>query len=117
MVLRASAEVSGTPIDLRAITDRSRSIGNEQGDLLLDYSDAVLGADDVRLRQIQQRIIAELGPPALLGAAAIAANFSRNDRIANAIGIPLEREFVEQGADLRALLGIDQFASARNTLG
>lgn len=117
MVLRASAESSGETIDLRAITDRARSIGNEHGDLLLDFADAVLGADAARLRRIQDRIAAELSPAALAGASAIAANFSRNDRIANAIGIPLEREFVEQGADIRELLGIDRYASARNTLG
>lgn len=117
MVLRASAETAGLKLDLRAIVDRTMSIGSEDGDLLLAFADAVLGADDGQLRAIQARMVDALGAEALCSAAAVAANFSRNDRIANSIGIPLEREFVTQGQDLRALLGLDAFGSARNTLG
>jgi len=117
VVLRASAEKCGEQLDLRAVTDRSVRIGGNGGDMLLRFADAVLGPEVEALRAAQDEVIATLGAAALVGAAAIAGNFSRNDRIANAIGIPLEREFVEQGADLRALLGLDRFNSARNTLG
>ncbi len=117
MVLRASAETVGLKLDLRAIVDRTISIGSEDGDLLLDFADAVIGADDGQLRVVQARMVDTLGPDALGSAAAVAANFSRDDRIANSIGIPLEREFVSMGQDLRALLGLDSFGSARNTLG
>lgn len=104
-------------INFQAIVDRSVSIGSADGDLLLDFADAVLGTDDLALAEVQHRVLATLGAEALRSAAAVAANFSRNDRIANGIGIPLEREFVTQGAELRALLGLDRFLSARNSLG
>ena len=117
MVLRASAEIAGLNLDFRAIVDRKVSIGVADGDLLLALVDAIDGDDDARLAEVQQEVIATLGPAALRSAAAVTANFSRNDRIANGIGIPLEREFVQQGEALRALLGLDTFGSARNSLG
>jgi len=117
VVLRASAEISGKELNLRAIVDRDVSIGDASGDLLLAFADAVVGTDNAALAAIQQRVLDTLGAEALRSAAAVGANFSRNDRIANGIGIPLEREFVTQGADLRALLDLDRFLSARNSLG
>ena len=117
MVLRASAELAGLNLDFRALVDRGVSIGSADGDLLLLLVDAIAGDDDARLGLVQRQVIDTLGPEALCSAAAVTANFSRNDRIANGIGIPLEREFVQQGEALRALLGIDEFLSARNTLG
>ena len=86
------------------------------GAALLSFADAVLGADAGQLDAARQAVVGELGEAALVGAAMIAANFSRNDRIANAIGIPLEAEFVKQSEDFRTALGIDDFASAANTL-
>ena len=116
MVLRASAGNSGEALELAAITDRTRDIALPGGAALLNFADAVLGTDPGQLDSARQALVDELGEAALVGAAMIAANFSRNDRIANAIGIPLEAEFVKQSEDFRAALGIDDFASARNTL-
>ena len=104
-------------LNFRAIVDRDVSIGDANGNLLLAFADAVVGTDNAGLAAVQQRVLDTLGAEALRSASAVAANFSRNDRIANGIGIPLEREFVAQGAELRALLGLDRFLSARNSLG
>ena len=51
----------------------------------------------------------------MTGAAAIAGNFSKNDRIANAIGIPADPNDLEPLRELRELLGLDGFSSAVNT--
>lgn len=115
-MLRESAMKSGLVIALEAITIPGVAIGFERGELALEFADAVSGTEQARLSRVQQRIIDLMGAPALFGAAAIAANFSRNDRIANAIGIPLEKEFVEQSVDFRETLGINTFRSAINTL-
>jgi hypothetical protein len=105
----------GMELDLRAIIDRGLSIGDAAGDRLLAFADAIVGADEAVLEAARGSLRRDLGDDALVGAAAVAGNFSRNDRIANAIGIPLEREFVQQSAELREALGIDRFPSAVNT--
>lgn len=117
MVLRASAELTGEKLDLRGVTDASIALGIAGGEALVRFADALLGNDAAELDAARQAVRAQLGDDAVVAAAAIAANFSRNDRIANATGIPLEREFVDQAADFRGPLGIDAFRSARNTLG
>lgn len=116
MVLRASAEAAGNTVDLTAITDSSRDPGVAAGAELLAFCDALLGADAAALTTARSALVAVLGDTGLVGAAMVAANFSRNDRIANATGIPLEQPFVEQSADFRAALGINDYPSARNTL-
>ena len=117
MVLRASAEADGMEVDLTAIADPARDPGIPAGRELLAFSDALLGTDTDALDAARDALLAALGGDGLVGAAMIAANFSRNDRIANATGIPLEPPFVEQSADFRDALGINDFPSARNTLG
>lgn len=117
MVLRASAESLDEPVDLRGIVDPAHSVRVTAGDELVAFTDAVLGDDAGRLDAARSSLVAALGEPGLVGAALIAANFSRNDRIANAIGIPLEKEFIDQSADFRELLGINAYNSAVNSLG
>ena len=116
-MLRASAEAEGHSVDLRGIVDAGVAIGVPAAGILVAFADAVIGNDEHRLAEAREAVLAELGAAGLLGAASIAANFCRNDRIANAIGIPLERDFVTQSEDFRAALGINNFPSARNTLG
>lgn len=104
-------------VDLRGVVDPGVDPGIAGGRELVEFVDALLGPDAGRLVQARAALVALLGYEGLLGASAIAANFSRNDRIANATGIPLEKDFVEQSEDFRAVLGINDFLSARNTLG
>ncbi len=57
-----------------------------------------------------------MGEEALVGASLTVANYSKNDRIANAIGIPLEADFVNGTEDFREQLGVNAYNSAANTL-
>ena len=50
---------------------------------------------------------------ALVDAAAVAALFNGIDRVADATGIPLEDEKAESTAEIRAAIGIDDFAAAK----
>lgn len=108
--------MSGERLDLRGIVDRNVPLGIAGAEALLDFADTLLGPDPAALERARARLVETLGEDALTAAAAIAANFSRNDRIANATGIALEPMFVEQGADFIAALGLDRFHSARNSL-
>lgn len=56
-----------------------------------------------------------IGPDAVSGAAAMAANFSKNDRIANGCGIPVDDMVLKITADIREQLGLDNYRSAVNT--
>jgi hypothetical protein len=56
-----------------------------------------------------------LGTTAVPAAAAIAATFSKNDRIANGCGIPADPLILKLTKDFRGQLGLDDFRSAVNT--
>ena len=115
-MLRASAAANNIPAKLMAVADPQIDSGIEHGDLLLAYADAVTGADAGAVMPAITALRAAMGSGALVQAAAIAANFSMNDRAANAIGIRLEGFFLADSGDYRTALGIDNYPSARNTL-
>jgi hypothetical protein len=115
VVLRASAEAEGHTVNIRAILDPSEDLGYPDGDVLLAFATGVVGADAAALAGARERLVERMGGEALVAAALIAGNFSRNDRIADAIGIPLEAQFLAMSEDLREELGINRFRSARNT--
>jgi len=115
-MLRASAEANKLTINLNAIADSSLNSGVENGDVLLAFADAVTGAEHGRLIEARANLLDKMGPGPLVQSAAIAANFSMNDRAANATGIPMESIFLKGSEKYRTALGINNFASARNTL-
>lgn len=115
MVLRGSAELEKQTPDLEGIINRRISLGIRHGDTLMGFADAVLGDHEQRLKAARARLVDAMGDVALVGAAAIIANFSRNDRLANACGIPLERDFVEQGTDIVDALDLKRFSSSANS--
>ena len=85
------------------------------GPALGAFAEALVGRDDTALARARERVRAELGPAGLVDAAAVASNFERMVRIADATGIPLDRSVAALGADLRDTLELDRFASAAQT--
>lgn len=83
--------------------------GVTAGAELLAFADAALLRDDAEVLRGRARVVAALGEPAMLDAAAVIAGFDGITRIADATGIPLEPAKAEQSADFRASLGIDRF--------
>ncbi len=115
-MLRASVEHCGGTVDLGAVADPAVDSGIPHGAALLAFADAVLAAGADGIAGARDGLRRALGDNALVQCAAIAANFSMNDRAANATGIVLEPMFVRGSAEFRAALGIDRYPSARNTL-
>lgn len=115
-MLRASAKAAGMTVDLRAVVDSKIDSGIPSGSEILAFADTVTGNNVVALSVARADLRRVLGPGALAQSAAIAANFSMNDRAANAIGIVLESMFVRDSVDYRAALGIDNYPSALNSL-
>lgn len=82
---------------------------------LLAFSAAIIGADRGALDAAREAVAAKLGPSAVVAASAIAANFSKNDRIANATGIPVDQMVLKMTADIREEIGLNAFRTAANT--
>jgi hypothetical protein len=114
-----SGELEGERIDLQAMTAGSATtptgVAHERE--LLAVAEAVVRGSEAELTEARRAALAALGPEGFVAAAAVAANFERMVRIADATGIPLEAPLHAISGSLRAELGIDAFGSAANTPG
>jgi hypothetical protein len=107
MMLRESSKAFGYNVDLRAVTDTSIDPGIPHGSLLVAFSDAVLGRQDVD--PLRSELVEAIGDEGLLGAAGVIGNFSMMNRIADATGMPVGKGFLAATEDVRKLLGLDRF--------
>ena|SRR5262245_59695924 len=117
MLLRASGAATGQAFDLHAVTEGAavaRS-GVAHEETLLALTETMVGDDEEALATARTRVLAELGPEALVDAAGVASNFERMVRIADATGIPLDSFLDEMTVDIRAELHLARFASTANT--
>jgi hypothetical protein len=112
-----SGELEGASVDLHALTDAGAAgtagVAHERE--LLALAEAVVQGGEAELAAARRAALAALGSESFLAAAAVAGNFERMVRIADATGIPLDAPLAALTADLRAELGIDAFGSAANT--
>lgn len=117
MLLRASGQATGDPYELSAIVDAEAAerSGVPHAEALLELADAMVGEDEAALVRARERVEHELDADALVDAVAIASNFERMVRIADATGIPLDEPTSWVGADLREQLGLDRFSAAQST--
>ena len=115
-MLRESSNAKGEGYDLNLLTGAGGDGNIAHGALLVSFADAVMGSDDRRLDEIRAAIRSRMGDAALVDAAAIVATFNAIDRVADATGIPIEDAKAESTADIRAALGINQFAEARGEI-
>ena len=89
--------------------------GVPHGDLLLAFAETIIGTDRAALDAARDALAAALGPEAIAGASAIAGNFTKNDRVANALGIPVDPPVFASTEELREQLGLNDYRSAENT--
>lgn len=98
---------------MEAVTGAAESDGGvPHGGLLVDFAEAMLGDEDNALTRARSALAAALGPAALIDAAGVVGLFNAIDRVADAVGIPLEPEKAAASADFRAALGLDRFSVA-----
>ncbi|MDP4593828.1 MAG: hypothetical protein NWT00_04570 [Beijerinckiaceae bacterium] len=95
--------------------DPAQDLGIPGGRELLAFSDAVIGPDRAALDEARTALEKSLGPAAVSAASIIAATFTKNDRIANGVGLPAEPRMMSSGEDIRELLKLKAFGSAVNT--
>jgi hypothetical protein len=112
-----SGQLEGSEYDLHAVTDAAAAgtSGVPHERELLALAEAVVRGGEAELRAARDAAARALGAPGFVEAAAVAANFERMVRIADATGIPLDAPLDAITAPMRAALGIDAFGSAANT--
>jgi hypothetical protein len=115
LLLRVSGESTGDRYDVKAAARGGTGGGVAHGALLVAFAEAVLGVDDDALDEARASVLSELGPAALVDAAAIVAAFQQMDRIADATGIVLDAMVDVASQDVQTELGLASFASAHNT--
>ena len=116
-MLRESATLLGTPVDLNGISDSNCKVIDDvpHSEALLRFCDTFLGGDDDAFAAARDSLAEQMGPAAMVDVAGIAANFQRMDRIADAIGIPADAPMVLMQEEFVDQLGLQNYASASNT--
>tara|TARA_B110000263_G_C15096255_1_gene413127 strand:+ start:380 stop:751 length:372 start_codon:yes stop_codon:yes gene_type:complete len=115
MFLRESGRATNLKINLEALIKPTLEIGVPGGKEILNFAEALIGTNRSTLDQTRLDLANALGPAAVSAASAIAANFTKNDRIANGCGIPSEPKMLKASKDIRANLGLNDYRSAENT--
>ncbi len=120
-----SGELEGAQYDLHAVTAGGaaalarepglRPVGVPHERELIALAEAVVRGSEAELADARSKALAALGPESFVAAAAVASNFERMDRIADATGIPLDTPLDAITAGMRAELGIDAFGSSANS--
>jgi hypothetical protein len=112
-----SGELEGEQYDLHAVTagEAAAPVGVPHERELIALAEAVVRGSESELAEARSKGLAALGPESFVAAAAVASNFERMVRIADATGIPLDAPLAVISAGMRAELGIDAFGSAANT--
>lgn len=117
MLLRASGEMTGETVDVKAVTDDAAAAesGVAHAAPLLAFADALVGDDTAALDVARASVRAAVGDAGLADAASVASNFERMVRIADGTGIPIDTPVQVLSEDVRAELGLGAFHSAGNT--
>jgi hypothetical protein len=107
MALRASSKKTGGDADITAITREQASDGGvEHGALLIELVDAVID-ETCDPAPARRRLIEAAGPGLLVEAAAVLGMFHLNDRVADAIGAPLDDFHIDYRRKVGERLGLD----------
>ena len=93
---------------MQALADPAVESGVPHGQVLLAFASAAVDDDDVQLARSREFLRSEMGDAAVADAAAVASNFERMVRIADAIGIELGDWMESFTEEVRADLALDR---------
>jgi hypothetical protein len=115
-MLRASAESSSTDIDLQLVNGESTdSDAVEFSNELMAFATAVASRDEAELASSRDHLLKVSSAGVLVDAAAVAGNFQRMVRIADAIGIPVDSAAIQNVHATIEQLELRRFRSADHT--
>jgi hypothetical protein len=105
-------------VDLRAVRGEGEGDGGvRHGARLVAFTEAVQAGDDATLARERDALRAVLTHEQFVDACAVIGSFNVVDRIADAIGIPLDPGMTQLSAAVRDELDLNEFAAAANTPG
>ena len=104
-------------MNVRALVDPSIESGVPHGRALLEYASAVVDPADTRLTHAREALRAEMGDAGVADAAAVASNFERMVRIADAIGIELGDWMESFTEEVRTDLALDRLRERADDVG
>ncbi|GAB5451680.1 MAG: hypothetical protein Hals2KO_20080 [Halioglobus sp.] len=113
-MLSLSVASSNTDLDLQVINGQGDG-GVALGAELRQFAEALVSRDEVRLADARKTLLQAAGPEILVDAAAVAANFQRMVRIADATGIPVDGLMDALSGSIQDELGLRRFRSADNS--
>ena len=97
----------GTDADITVITgDEARDGGVEHGKLLLELVDAVMD-ESMDPTEARRRLIEVAGSGLVVEAGAVLGMFHLNDRVADAMGAPLDEFAIDYRRKVGLRLGLD----------
>lgn len=83
-------------------------VGVPHGAVLVEFGESMLRGDEARRARARDAVLRDLGPAALVDAAAVVASFNAVVKLADGSGIPLEDFKQSATADLREALGLER---------
>ncbi len=104
--LRWSGEVHGYEIRIEGIADPAVDVGVPGGLALVGLVDRMVERDISARQQARMAVLEELGPEALVDAAAVFGNFEMMNRVAEGTGIAVPPQALEREAGMMHTLGL-----------
>ena len=99
-MLRASAEATGEPVDMRGVGLVAVDSGVPGDGALSALTDAAVLRDVDEIGAARERCIDALGPVTTTRAAAVAANFEMMNRLLDAVGVGPTRQMLPIGDEI-----------------
>lgn len=87
--------------------------GVKHGALLSRLCEAMFSQDPDEMASLRDDVIEAAGADVLVDAIAVSANFYMMTRIADATGTPLDVGTIELSAEIREIVGVNDFMSRR----
>lgn len=110
-MLRVSSQKNAESVNLDAVMTGDDAGDVEHGGQLTALAEAIVSRDADRIRAARDELVSCAGAAVMVDAVGVASNFQRMVRIADSTGIVLG-DFEQATADIRADLGINEFARA-----
>lgn len=119
MMLRVSSQTTDREFGYDAIAagNEATPSGVPHGEAMIAFTDAVVQRDQQRMADLRRALRREMGDAAFVDVSGVIANFHRMTRIADGTGISLDQRMMALTEDLRADLGLNDYRSAKSTLG
>jgi hypothetical protein len=115
-MLRVSAEISSTDVDLQLVNGEAGDSSNvDYSNELMSFATAVASRDEGELAERRRDLLDASNAAVLVDAAAVAGNFQRMVRIADATGIPIDSDRLPMMQGAVDQLELRRFKTAENT--